>query len=305
MPKPARVHARFDTRGLIAWRSEGRVDLRMEAAPNLQTRFRWYSVSKLVTATVALRLVEAGALNLDAPLPGALGASLRALLSHASGMPNPSALRWVQPLGAPLRTPSELTRELLRSARRAGPAPRYSNLNYLLIAEHIEEATGRPFRAHVTDLTEALRMTETHFDPVPAAVGHESVFPRGAAMTALFFPRSLSMIDYVRGRWVGLCPMALEGEAYGGLIGSLADLVRFGRMHLGDGAVDGVRVLERETARAMREPVNPAFGLGFEQQADGWVGHAGQAGGYRASLRLHPERGLGEATLAAWGDAPV
>lgn len=305
MPTPARVHARFDARGLIAWRSEGRVDLRAAPEPDLRTRFRWYSVSKLVTATVALRLVDSGALDLDAPVARAFGATLRALLSHGSGLPNPSALRWVKPLGAPLRSPSELTRSLLAAARRGRPEPRYSNLNYLVVAEHIEDATGRPFRAHVADLAGQLDMTEAGFNPVPAAVGHEAVFPRGAAMTALFFPRSLSMIDYVRGRWVGLCPMALEGEAYGGLVGSLADLVRFGRLHLGDGTLDGVHVLNRETARAMREPVNPAFGLGFEQHAGGWVGHAGQAGGYRASLRLHPGRGVGEATLAAWGDAPV
>lgn len=292
----------------MAWRQQGRIDLRRPAPPTRHTRFRWYSVSKLVTATVAARLAERGAVELDRPLALARGATLRALLSHRSGLPNPSALRWVHAEGAAVRSPARLTAELMQRARRGRAVTRYSNLNYLLVAEHLEQATGTPFVAHVAQLCDALGLRETTFDPSPAAVGHERSWPRGAAMLGLFFPRSLSLIAYTRGGWIGLEPLQLEGLAYGGLVGSLRDLVRFGRLHLGEGTLDGERVLSDETLRAMRPAQDaPAgqYGLGFESLGGGWIGHHGQAGGYRASLRVHPVRGVGHASLAAWGDAPL
>ena len=86
------------------------------------------------------------------------------------------------------------------------------------------------------------------------------------------------------------------------LLGPLEDLVRFGQMHLNDGVLDGRRVLSVAGAREMRRPRNDDFALGFERFPDGWLGHDGQAGGYRASFRLHPERGEGYASLAATGD---
>ena len=55
----------------------------------------------------------------------------------------------------------------------------------------------------------------------------------------------------------------------------------------------------------MRTPRNASFGLGFERYPDGWWGHEGEAGGFRASLKIHPGSGIGEAGLAAWGDAPL
>ena len=55
------------------------------------------------------------------------------------------------------------------------------------------------------------------------------------------------------GRWVSLKPFLLDGQAYGGLAGSLADAARFLRMHLRDGELDGARILQPQTARRMRE----------------------------------------------------
>src|SRR5690606_7284045 len=122
-------------------------------------------------------------------------------------------------------------------------------------------------------------------------------------MSALFMPHTHRLVRYVRDGWIGLTPFALEGQAYGGLVGSVDDLVRFGRLHLGDGELDGVRVIAEAAAKAMRAPENPRFGLGFERYDDGWIGHDGEAGGFRATLRLHPERGEGFAALASSGVA--
>ena len=53
---------------------------------DLQHRFRWASVTKLVTAYAVLDAIEDGLLDLDEPA-GPPGATVRHLLAHASGLP--------------------------------------------------------------------------------------------------------------------------------------------------------------------------------------------------------------------------
>jgi CubicO group peptidase (beta-lactamase class C family) len=53
---------------------------------DLDRRFRWASVTKLVTAMAVLDAVEDGVIDLDEPA-GPTGATVRHLLAHASGLP--------------------------------------------------------------------------------------------------------------------------------------------------------------------------------------------------------------------------
>jgi len=68
----------------------------------------WLSVTKLVTATAAMRLAERGVLDLDALVSGHVPAlrqaqpaaraeriTARHLLSHSAGFANPMPVRWV------------------------------------------------------------------------------------------------------------------------------------------------------------------------------------------------------------------
>jgi CubicO group peptidase (beta-lactamase class C family) len=295
-----------------AWTS-GLADLARSVAVTRETRFRWYSVTKLVTAALVVRLVEEGRLELDDPirkhLPWArLSPTVRELLSHSAGLHAPSALGWVHPRGAARRTPRELTEALVaghRSLRSNVRVSRYTNLGYLLLGELVEALSEAPFRTVAEERVLApLGLSRTSLDPGDASVGHEPLVSlRAAVMSAMFFPRSMKLVRYVRSGWIGLAPFELEGEAYGGLVGSLDDLVRLGAMFLREGR----GVLSAPSARAMMRPASPdgRFGLGFWILDDGWVGHAGEAGGFRSELRLHRERGVGVAVLANSGVATV
>jgi CubicO group peptidase (beta-lactamase class C family) len=121
-------------------------------------------------------------------------------------------------------------------------------------------------------------------------------------MAVLFGRRTPGLVEYVRQGWVGLTPFEIEGRAYGGLVGSLDDLVGLGRAFLSPGGV-----LSADSIRAMTRAPSPGaaatHGLGFFLDGDGWVGHTGEAGGYRAELRIHPSRGIGIAALANSGTA--
>lgn len=285
-----------------------------------ETRLRWFSVTKLATAIATMRLVEDGALALDEPVRRRLPwfrpwndhrpITVADLLSHRGGLGNPFPIGWVHPPGARRRTDAELTKKLADQYRRLrwppGERGHYSNLSYLLLGELIAAVAEEPYDRHVHRRVLApAGLADTSFDPRPAAVGHEPLLSaRSAVMAALFVPRTPRLIRYVRDGWVGLTAFELEGSAYGGLVGTLGDLVRLGQLHLNDGGA----VLSAETARRMREvhATGPRtrFGLGFWFE-DGWIGHGGEAGGYRSDLWLSPKKGLGVAALTNSGAGAI
>ena len=75
----------------------------------------WFSMTKIVTATAAMRLAERGVLDLDTPVSGhvprrcgrcgrrgwARRITARHLLSYSAGLANPVPVRWVHPAGQP------------------------------------------------------------------------------------------------------------------------------------------------------------------------------------------------------------
>jgi CubicO group peptidase (beta-lactamase class C family) len=86
--------------------------------------FRVASVTKLMTALATLAAVEAGKLQLDAPVPAAAdGVTVRHLLAHASGLP-------FEPGGA---------------SRPPGTRRVYSNVGYYRLAEAVAAAVGTTF----------------------------------------------------------------------------------------------------------------------------------------------------------------
>lgn len=304
---PGWAAASFDAHGIRERWTSGRADLERGAPITLATRFRWFSVTKTVTALTTLALEEEGRWSLDDPahrwvgwLEPDPGRTLAALLCHGAGVAVPNAVSWAKPPGAPRRDPRTLTRHAWRAGRHATPdahSARYSNLGFLVLGRAIEAAADAPYPEVVrTRVLAPLGLARTSFAPGDAAVGHERLASvRALAMSALFMPRTPRLLRYARAGWLGLRPYELEGAAYGGLVGSLDDLTRLGRALLGE---RGARMAE-ERARGPEG----RFGLGLWLYDDGWVGHGGSAGGFRAELRVHPGRGLGVAVLANGGAA--
>jgi CubicO group peptidase (beta-lactamase class C family) len=103
------------------------------------------------------------------------------------------------------------------------------------------------------------------------------------------------------GPYLALNPFYVHGPAYGGLVGDVMDAGKFLRMHLGDGEIDGHRVLNPHTARSMRsidhrgKPFD--HGTGWfrrpTKSPESWVEHLGTGVGFWNVMRMYPERGLG------------
>jgi CubicO group peptidase (beta-lactamase class C family) len=294
----------------------GWANLATRTSTTTATSYLWFSMSKIVTATAAMRLADEGRLDLDAPLadyvgylraPGGTQPTTRQLLSHTAGLGNPLPIRWVHAAAEIGPDPEVLLRRFVGRRRTfrhqiGGPA-RYTNIGYLAAAQVIAAAAGRPFEEYVsTAVLEPAGMTATAFayqPQAPAATGYLRA-PRGTGLLLkMVLPNGIVGQRYEG--YLGLRPFLVDGAGYGGLVGHVLDAGRFLRLHLGDGQIDGQRILSAETTRAMRRIV--ARGNAFDHatgwfrkpadSTDGYVEHFGAGAGFWNVMRLYPDRNLG------------
>jgi CubicO group peptidase (beta-lactamase class C family) len=302
----------------------GYADLATERPATPDTRYPWFSMSKIATATAALRLADEGRLDLDAPVDGLLPSfsarsgerpRVRQLLDHTAGAANPVPVRWVLPADASDADVTAFARRVLdrypRPTRAVGGPARYSNLGYLVLAEIIAQVSGEPFEDHVRrHLLRPAGMTATDYTRGAAAAVHATGYVRLPRLLTPVLRSALpaGIVGERHGRFVALRPFRVAGAGYGGLIGSVTDAARLVRLHLADGAIDGTRVLAPATARSMRTVHAPGrpfdLGLGwFRRPADrdaqpAFVEHWGTGGGFWNAMRLYPDLGLGVVVMA-------
>ena len=222
-------------------------------------RFRIASLSKLITGTVALQLVDAGELSLDEPVGARLGAALgidvagrpvesitvRQLLAHTTGF---NEFRNTF-FGHGVENCREAGARGLAEGLQynAGTTYQYSNMNFCLLGLLIEAVTGQSYEQAVYErlLTPlgitGMRLAGT-FDPDPSEVRHPSVPTRNYMET-------------------------LGGA--GGWTATPADMVRI--LDSLDNTKPGFHPLSDETALMMRRAQS---GIAYNRPFEQWYGLA-------------------------------
>jgi CubicO group peptidase (beta-lactamase class C family) len=259
------------------------------------TLFQIASVTKTMTATVIMRLVERGALDLDAPVrryipsfrlrdAGAQeSATVRHLVTHTGG--------WLGDCFADFGDGDDaLERYVAAMAELEQLTPlgeiwHYSNSSFALLGRLIEVVTGKSYEAATRELLFVpLDMTRSCFSAGEAithrvAIGHYVVDERPVVGRPWAFPRATTPV--------------------GGVVSSVNDLLRYARFHLGDGtAPDGARLLTRASLDLMRTPLADAdldrkIGVSWFLRTVGGVRlqyHGGAAIGQQGVLMLAPDR---------------
>ena len=227
-----------------------------------------FSMTKAITATAAMQLVERGVLDLDAPatevcpeladrgvltgfdLDGApvlrAAASvptLRQFLTHTSGFGyelfNADLVRWHESTGTPGLAANGP--EMLEAPLVADPGTRWEyGIDLDWAGVMIERVSGQRLGDHLDEhVLGPLRMTETSYVPTEAMLDRAATvharLPNGSLMP---HPIPAPTADTHQG-----------GGA--GLYGTVGDYARFVRMILGDGEFDGERILAAATVQQM------------------------------------------------------
>lgn len=265
----------FTRDGLLEQTAAGFADVGARRLLNVEDPVRVASISKLVVAIGVMRLVEQGKLDLDADVSQQLGwtlrhpgwpdtpITLRLLLSHRAGLTDRAGY-WQVPLG-------DRFRDILADPKAwdAEHAPgtfwRYANVGFPLVAAVMERATGERFDRLMDRLVlKPLYLSACYnwaaCDDANVARGvvlYSDGKPvrddnHGARPACAVTPAADGSCDLKRWR-------AGENGALfspqGGLRISAVGLARIGRLLLGDGSVDGIRLLTPESVVTLTTPV--------------------------------------------------
>lgn len=249
------------------------------------TRFRLGSLNKVFTAVAVLQLVEAGRVDLDAPLGRYLAGypnsqvattvTIRHLLSHRGGTGDifgPEYQR--ERLG--LRSLDDYLRLFGSRPPAFEPGSRfqYSNFGYILLGAVIERVTGRSYYDHVRSAVfEPAGMRDTESLPEDQLVATRS--------------HGYTWRD---GNWVSNADgLPWRGTSAGGGYSTARDLLAFAR------ALQAGRLLSRPMLDAATTVTSNGYGMGFIMRGEGryraW-GHSGGAPGMNAELRVLPDLGI-------------
>jgi CubicO group peptidase (beta-lactamase class C family) len=273
--------------------------------------FQAGSISKPVTALVALELAARGRADLDGNvneqlvswhLPGSGAISLRQLLGHTAGIGVPffpgypqsaavPTLRQVLDGTAPSATPP------VRSDPRHQGSFRYSGGGYAVIQQLIADVTGLPF-AHAarTLVLEPLGMTHSTFEqplPVgfrPAAARHDwHIYPEAAAAGLWTTPGDLAR--YVCALQAALAghPSAVRAETAAQMLTPHAPLPAKGEWNI-------LPIL------GMRPP--DSIGLGMFLHGDDRFSHLGGAASFFSALTASRHDGSGAVVMTASNASP-
>ena len=250
------------------------------------------SVSKMITAFAVLQLVDAGRIDLDQPVrrqlpeftvddPRGELITVRQLLSHRTGLPNPTFV-------APATSPEERVAQLrdLHLDSDPGTAYVYSNLNYHVAARLVEVSSGQDFSTYLHDHV---------FTPL----GMDST--RAVNVTA-HQPGSTDGHVTVYGGVIPLPELVGMNAGAGGVISTADDLARWLAMQQRGGvAADGTRLLSADLVREAQTPVaDSSYGFGWQRTQTSVperVGHDGSLTRYSARVELVPSTGYGVVVL--------
>lgn len=265
--------------GSILWEEGfGCADKERGVRATPHTMYPVASVSKSITATGLMLLVQRGLVDLDTPASKYIAApaiavrrgragdlTVRSLLDMTAGIPHLYLHYWNDE-GVPVPAASELIRRYGFSAFPPGEHFHYSNLSYGVLEVLVEGVTGKKFGSFMTkEVFLPLGMRRTALTVGPALARHAAV-------------------RYAPGEEGPQPYRLLEPEGGVGFWSSAHDLALYSMLHLKSLKPTGSRVLRDSTLDKMHKTVDGKFyQFGWAHLDEGtgrvaWVSNGGMVG---------------------------
>jgi CubicO group peptidase (beta-lactamase class C family) len=267
--------------------------------------FHMASITKTFVATSIMQLVEAGKINLDAPVVQYLPyfrladdryptITVRQMVTHTSGMPDVEDYEWDKPQyddGALERYVRSVSNEKLIFA--PGTDFRYSNMAFEVLGDLISKVSGESFDDYVQQqILTPLKMKDSTLlikktSPGLMTWGHER------DLSGHVFPSKVY-------------PYNRMHSPSSNLHSNVEDMARWALANLNHGELDGRRILKEQTYDIMWKPAHKlsdgrAVGISWflgEYRGQATVSHGGGDTGYATFLMLLPEKKMAVVLMA-------
>jgi CubicO group peptidase (beta-lactamase class C family) len=300
------------------------------------TIFPIYSITKMMTAVALFQMVEEGKVAVEDPVekflpelknrrvwvggtaeasqtkPSSVAPTIHHLLTHTAGYyydttaEAPLKAVVANPNGHPFLQPKEYLSFVVQIPLHETPGTKYRySMGYAILGQVIERISGQSLEDYMqARIFRPLGMKDTGFVLPPEKRGRMARICRRDEKGQLYIdPKSEARIP-------------APGTFYAGggdLLSTADDLVRFGRMFLGEGQLEGTRILKAETVRRMTSdqlgPLAPSplshffptphtygYGVGLAlRDTENRVGKAGAfgwTGNATTLLQIDPKAGL-------------
>jgi CubicO group peptidase (beta-lactamase class C family) len=224
-----------DKGSIIFEHSTGLSDVEQKKPLRLSQTMAAFSMTKTLTAIAVLQLIEHKKINIDDPVleyfkhPYNAEITIRQLLNHTSGIPNPIPLKWVHlaenhDIFDEQKALTQVLKENPYSDSLPGTEYKYSNIGYWLLGKVIEKASGKKYVDYVTEnifVLLGLTSDEIGF-LIKSMNNHAKGYVKKWSFMNLIgrFLIDGSVFGNDEGGWIHTKNVYLNGPSFGGTVGS-------------------------------------------------------------------------------------
>lgn len=312
---PSVQYLMFNQDSIIQYYRFGYADIKNGKHVNPQTTYNAYSITKTFTALAVMQLAEQQLVDIDRPVVSYLtdfpynpDITIRHVLSHSSGIPNPIPLSWIHLINEhDTFNQGQFFEQIMLQHDNIKFNPNdkfaYTNLGYIILGQLIEKITGSRYDEDIQEnIIREMDLTPrglgfTVENEEDHATGYHPKLSLTNAVLGFFMKKSKYM-GAAEGKWKPFHHFYVNGSAYGGLIGTPSAFARYGQEWLRPGS----KLISPEMKKALfaENYTNDGKATGmclswFTGQLNGhtYYAHAGGGGGYYAELRVYPDLGIG------------
>ncbi len=313
---PSIQYLLFNQDSILYEKRAGFADLKNSKLTSSKTTYSFYSITKTFTALSIIQLVEDGKIELDKTassylpnFPYTPHITVRQLLTHSAGIPNPMPLRWIHLEDEHTEfDQNAFFRKTFEKHNKIKSEPNekfsYSNLGYILLGQIIENISGMPYEKYVEEnILKKLNVeNEIGFTIKDnQAIGYQKRRTLINFILGFMIDKSKFMGKNI-GKWKPFKRSYVNGHSYGGLIGTANGLAKYLQELL---KPKSTFVTIRQKTMLFSENYtsqNKSTGMclsWFKGEIDGkeYFTHAGGGGGYYCEVRIYPELGIGSLIL--------
>ena len=312
---PSIQYALFNKDSIIKRYAFGLADINDKKQVDKYITYNAYSVTKTFTALAVLQLAQQRKLSLDHlikkylhDVPYNSEITIKQVLSHTSGIPNPIPLSWIH-LSSENKSfdRDQFFKDILAKYNRIKSSPNekyaYSNLAYVILGQIIEKVSGKNYEEYIqNNIINSLRIPESELgfeihDYSKHAKGYHKRFSFSNFILGFFIDKSKYM-DKAGFQWKPFKSFYVNGASYGGLIGTPDSFIRYIQELLRPDCQlitnDYKKILFTENFTTNNKPTGMCLSW-FKGQLNGtnYFAHAGGGGGYYCEIRIYPDLGIG------------